>query len=89
MFFSYQEWKETAPGFGMHVDVTDPRDKAVLSRAYGAQGRVREDPIYLKLTHKFSLLLHLITPASTKFVWPETLPTGLPLVDSEFILTYR
>ena len=42
VLFSYQEWKETAPGFGMHVDVTDPRDKAVLSRAYGAQGRVRE-----------------------------------------------
>jgi len=34
-----KEWKETAPGFGMHVDVSDPRDKAVLSRAYGSQGR--------------------------------------------------
>jgi len=32
-------WKESAPGFGMHVEVNDPRDKQVLSRAYGSQGR--------------------------------------------------
>ena len=59
--FSYQEWKETAPGFGMHVDVTDPRDKAVLSRAYGAQGRVREEPIYLKLNHN-SVYFYVSSP---------------------------
>jgi len=32
-------WKESAPGFGMHVEVHDPKEKQVLSRAYGSQGR--------------------------------------------------
>ena len=36
----FQAWRESAPGFGMHVEVHDPQDKQVISRAYGAQGRV-------------------------------------------------
>jgi len=32
-------WKESAPGFGMHVEVHDPSEKQVMSRAYGSTGR--------------------------------------------------
>jgi len=58
-----KEWKQSAPGFGMHVEVHDPRNKAVLSRAYGSQGRFTFTS-HLPGEHKICLMAN-----STNWSW--------------------
>ncbi|CBY24673.1 unnamed protein product [Oikopleura dioica] len=33
------EWQPSAPGMGMHVEVSDPEQKVMLKRDYGAEGK--------------------------------------------------
>ena len=56
----------------MHVEVNDPREKQVLSRAYGSQGRVSLTIFYnvksgIQNKTLFSLHLPRICLASTEF----------------------
>merc|ERR1712142_408017 len=67
-----KEWKQSAPGFGMHVEVHDPRNKAVLSRAYGSQGR-------------FTFTSHLPVLLDEHVVVEELLETLVGVVDKKLL----
>ena len=44
----------------MHVEVNDPRDKQVLSRAYGSQGRVSETILSCQIRIQKSSIIFLV-----------------------------
>ena len=50
----------------MHVEVNDPRDKQVLSRAYGSQGRVSD---FFILSNKNTKFKYYLVYLHLAFAW--------------------
>ena len=51
----------------MHVEVNDPRDKQVLSRAYGSQGRVSKT--FFKMSNKNARIKYYLVYLYLTFAW--------------------